>query len=118
MNPNRCAHRALVVAMAAILAAGCAAFSQDTVLQGAVARVEGERVLITPTMELEAAAGEEVLVYQRVEQKANDPYRNPWRVLKQVATGVVAQSGSDGVWITVRTGTVAPLGESQLRKDR
>jgi hypothetical protein len=118
MYPICCSHRTLAAASVAMLAGGCAALSQDTVLKGAVARVEGERVLITPTMALEAGAGEEVLVYQLVEQQANDPYRNPWHIMKRVATGVVAESGSDGVWITVRSGTVAPRGEIQLRKDR
>lgn len=109
--------RAAVAAAAVALVAGCTAFTQDIVLQGAVARVEGQRALITPTTELEVPAGDEVIVYQRIEQKANDPYRNPWHVLKRVATGVVAESGPDGVWITVQTGAVAPRGEIQLRQE-
>lgn len=105
------------VAVGVWLVAGCAAFTQDTVLEGAVARVEGQRVLITPMTESEVGAGQAVVVYQRVEQKAIDPYRNPWHPLKRVATGVVAESGPEGIWISVQTGTVAPLGEVQLRKE-
>lgn len=117
MKPFDVAVRVAVVAVAATIAAGCAAFTQDTVLKGAVARVEGDRVLITPTTRLDALTGDEVLVYERVEQKAIDPYRKPWHPLKLVGSGVVTGSGPDGVWIELRSGAVLPMGEVHLRRE-
>lgn len=100
--------------------AGCSSLTEKVILDGAVAAHSDNRIHVAGRQPLkDGAPGEDVIIYQRIEQRQIEPYRkNPWRLLKPVGTGTIAEVTEEGAWVTVKSGDVAPHGETQLRKPR
>lgn len=105
----------ILVAAAAAMAAGCSLFSEQVVLEGAVAQVEADRIYIAAAAPLQGEVGLKVTVYQRIEQPAVDPTDPPWHLLKPVATGEVVEVTPQGAWVRITGGAIEPRGEIQLR---
>lgn len=107
----------LLVAAVAFGTTGCASFGTNVVLDGAVAQVTDDRVYVVSRGPINGQIGQVVTVYQRVEVPAIDPDSPPWHPLRPVARGSIDEVTPQGVWVRLRSGSVATSGETELRDE-